>query len=126
MTLTSLILTVLFYFYRDIDWLNHDMEKTQRKSLSDLPICKIALPMSFPICFSANCEDDFFFFVSGDANGLLKTGNRSWCSHIILGPTIIRNLLIMSWVDFYLDVNHHLCLPPLPSPSHWLPTTSLN
>jgi len=32
MVLTSLDLSALFYFYRDIDWLNNEMEKSQKNT----------------------------------------------------------------------------------------------
>lgn len=119
MALTSLILTVLFYFYRDIDWLNQDMEKSQNEAFR-LSYVQNRLSDVLPNAVSPRtAEDDFFFFVSNDANGLLKTGNPSLVFTYNFGanrdPQFANHVL----GRLYLDTQNNLRLATLPSSARW-------
>lgn len=125
MALTSLILTVLFYFYRDIDWLNYDMEKSQREAFK-LSYVQNRLADVLPNAVSPRTvEDDFFFFVSNDAHGLLKPGSPSLVFTYNFGPN--RDPQFASHVlgRLYLDNQNHFSLTTMPSPSRWTPAIPL-
>ena len=125
MALTSLILMVLFYFYRDIDWLNHDMEKTQREAFR-LSYVQNRLADVLPNAVSPRtAEDDFFFFLSNDANGLLKSGNPSLVFTYNFGANRDPQFANHDLGRLYLDSQNNLCLATLPSPARWSPTTTL-
>lgn len=125
MTLTAVILTVLFYFYRDIDWLNYDMEKSQKKAFQ-LAYLQNRLADVIPSIISPRtAEGDFFFFVSTDANGLLKMGNPSLVFTYNFGanrdPQFANHVL----GRLYLDSQNRLSLATLPSPARWGPSQIL-
>ncbi len=125
MALTSLILMVLFYFYRDIDWLNHDMEKTQREAFK-LSYVQNRLGDVLPNAVSPRtAEDEFLFFVSQDANGLLKSGNPSLVFTYNFGPNRDPQFANHDLGRIYLDSNGNLSLATLPSSARWSPSTTL-
>lgn len=125
MALTSVILTVLFYFYRDIDWLNQDMEKSQREAFK-LAYVQNRLGDVLPNAVSPRTlEGDFFFFVSQDANGLLKTGNPSLVFTYNFGPNRDPQFANHDLGRLYLDKQNHLSLATMPSPNRWLPSARL-
>lgn len=119
MALTSLILTVLFYFYRDIDWLNQDMEKSQREAFR-LSYVQNRLADVLPNTVSPRtAEEDFFFFVSHDANGLLKGGNPSLVFTYNFGANRDPQFANHDLGRLYLDMHGNLSLATLPSPKRW-------
>lgn len=125
MALTSLILTVLFYFYRDIDWLNQDMENSQKEAFN-LSYVQNRLSDVLPNAVSPRTtENDFFFYTSTDAGGLLKGGNPSLVFTYNFGanrdPQYANHVL----GRLYVDTHHNLCLATLPSPARWSPMVNL-
>jgi type II secretory pathway component PulJ len=119
MVLTSLVLTFLFYFYRDIDWLNQDMEKSQKSAFRLAYVQnRLADVLSHAVSPRTN-EGDFFFYVSQDANGLLKATNPSLVFTYDFGanrdPQFANHVL----GRLYISTNGHLCLATLPSPARW-------
>lgn len=125
MALTSLILTVLFYFYRDIDWLNQDMEKSQQEAFR-LSYVQNRLADVLPSAISPRtAEEDFFFFVSTDAGGLLKPGNPSLVFTYNFGPNRDPQFAGHVLGRLYLDTHNNLSLSTLPSPARWSHASTL-
>lgn len=125
MVLSSLVLSVLFYFYRDIDWLNHEMEKSQKKSF-ELSYIQTRLGDVIPNIVSPRiAPEDFYFFVSHDANGLLKPGQPSLVFTYNFGanlnPVFAQHVLARLYIDSY----NRLCLAMLPSVKEWPKFTSV-
>ncbi len=125
MALTSIILTVLFYFYRDIDWLNSDMEKSQQKAFQHSYVQNRLADVIPNIISPRTAEGDFFFFVSNDANGLLKGGNPSLVFTYNFGPNRDPQFANHDLGRLYLDNQGNLSLATLPSPSRWSPNHPL-
>lgn len=119
MTLTALILTVLFYFYRDIDWLNQDMEKSQRNAFR-LSYVQNRLADVLPNAVSPRTTDeDFFFFQSGDVNGLLKNNTPSLVFTYQFGANRDPLFANHDLGRLYLDDHSNLSLATMPSPARW-------
>lgn len=123
MALTTLVLSVLFYFYRDIDWLNQDMEKSQREAFR-LSYVQSRLSDILPNIVSPRTEiEDFFFYVSHEGGDLFKQGNPSLVFTYNFGAN--RNPQFANHVigRLYLDPYNNFYLATLPSPKQWSPTS---
>lgn len=125
MALTSLILTVLFYFYRDISWLNQEMEKSQEAAFKRSYLQNRLADVLPSAVSPRTAEDDFYFFLSHEHGGILKAGNPSLVFTYNFGanrdPQFANHVL----GRLYLDVNNNLALATLPSPARWSPVIPL-
>lgn len=119
MGLTALILMTLLYFYRDIDWLNNDMENSQKEAFKTAFVqnrLADVLPSSLTPRLA---EKDFYFFLSHDANGLLKPNNPSLVFTYNFGPSRDSSLAYYVLGRLYLDNENRLVLSTMPTPSRW-------
>lgn len=123
MTLTALILTTLFYFYRDIDWLNQDMNKTQREAFR-ISYLQNRLSDILPNAISPRTADkDFYFFVSHETDGLIKPNNPSLVFTYDFGANRDQKFASTVLGRLYLDTNNNLSLATLPPPKTWTPAS---
>jgi len=125
MALTSLVLSTLLYFYRDISWLNQDMEKSQHLAFR-LSYVQNRLSDVLPHAISPRQEDkdNFFFFVSHDTHGLLKPNSPNLVFTYNFGPNLDPLFANHVLGRLYLDVHNNFRLSTFPSPKLW-PTGTL-
>lgn len=125
MALTSLLLMLLLHFYRDMEWWNQDINKSQVKAFQIFYVQNRLSDILSHAVSPRTEEKDFFFYTSQDVNGLLKPNNPSLVFTYHFGPN--RDPLFANHVlgRLYVDVQDNLRLATLPSPKFWPSLTSL-
>ncbi len=119
MGLAMLMMTMMMYFYRQVDLLNSEMEKSQKEAFQ-LSFVENRLSNLIPKALSSHsASNDFYFFSSGDANGLLKEGAPSLIFSYHKGVSLVSLFSSNLLGRLYLDKNGNFTLATWPAPSRW-------
>ncbi len=119
MALTTLILSALMFFYRQIVYLNGKYDEAQRESfqlrflenrLSDI------LPKAVP---EKTSKKDFYFFSEPDTHGTFKNNSPSLVFTFDNGVDIDKSFSNHVLGRIYLDPRGNLTLAMWPSPARW-------
>lgn len=121
--ITSLLLSLLMYFYRDLDKFNQASENLQREAFK-ISYIENRLADILPKAISPrDSKGDFYFFTSLNANGLLVNGFLSlvftFDNGVILDKPFSNHVL----GRLYVDGDQQLWLAIWPSPKRWDQTT---
>lgn len=125
MALTAIILTILFYFYRDVEWLNQNMSQTQRDAFR-ISYLQNRLSDILPKTISPRIlKKDFFFYTTQELSGLTKPNSPTLVFIYDFGAN--RDPLFGGQVlgRLYVDSHDNLALSTLPPTENWTPSTVL-
>lgn len=119
MTFTMMILTTLGYFYRQIDVMNTETERSLEKNFQ-MRYLENRLAHILPNALSEHTLDkQFFFFTTSNPSEVIKEGSTSLV--FVFDNGIDRNKSIANEVigKLYLDKQNRLCLAIWPLPNKW-------
>ncbi len=121
--LAVVILTTMMFFYREIDYINNQLEQVQKESFK-MRYVESRLASIFPnaVAPSTNdSKDDFYFYTSSDLGldtlpgspaTLVFTFDNGFDSDKLFANRVIGRI--------FLDSNKRLCLAKWPSPKRWV------
>jgi type II secretory pathway component PulJ len=119
LALTTLALSTLLFFYREIVTLNNKADEMEKESFQ-LRYVESKLSFIFPRTISQKNKKDFFFFTSQDPGGLFASGNpQSLVFTFDRGVNLSKQFSNLVLSQMYLDTNHRLVLATWPAPSRW-------
>jgi len=120
LSLTTIILTTLSFFYLQIDTLNRESERVQIESFKRR-FLQYRLTQIFPqtLTFKGRNEDISFFFSSTFSEGLFLQGTESlvfaYDNCVNLDTTFAAEVL----ARLYVDLEGRFCLGIWPAPKRW-------
>lgn len=115
MVLTTLILTVLFYFYRDIDWLNTSMEKNEQELFKMIYVENRLADILPRTIYPKDADKDFFFFTD-DVSQVTKNNNPSLVFTYDAENDLNKNISNHALGRLFIDPDQNLVLATWPSP----------
>lgn len=124
MSLTMILLSVLTYFYREIELLSDAAEKLQKQNFltryAENRLTQVFAKTVPEFNFNhQNISDSFCFFTSGDAHGLLAPGMPSLIFMFDNGAHATGNPASVVLASLYVDKQARLCLAIWPQPREW-------
>lgn len=129
MGLTVLVLFSLTFFYREIDMLNSDMEKTQKLAFEKLYLenrLSSILPKILPPRFSSKMKNqeitnDYFMYTAPYSESATAQTANSLIFTFKKGPDMDPDRANDALGRLYIDQGNRLCLATWPSPVRWQP-----
>lgn len=119
MSLTVIVLIVLNYFYRDVDSIDHEMDKTHRQAFQVRYLENRLADIIPKILSPKQAKKDFFFFSGTDANGMMKAGSMNLLFVYDNGVVLDKNFANYVLARLYLDKDNKLSLAIWPIPERW-------
>lgn len=120
MGLAAIILSALTYFYRQVDSLNSEMDKLEQEQFK-MAYVENRLADILPRAISPRDTErnDFYFFTSSDANGLLKEGAQSLVFTYDNRASLDKPFSYHVLGRLFLDKEGNFSLATWPSPFRW-------
>ena len=119
LALTSLALSSLFFFYREVVTLNNQADQLEKESFK-LRHIENRLSFIFPRVISETSKHDFFFFTAKDPGGLYAPGNpTSLIFTFDQGVDLSKAFSNIILSQIFLDNQRRICLASWPAPSRW-------
>ncbi len=119
MGLAMLMMTTLLYFYSQIDLINVELEKSQNEAFQ-ISFLEHRLANILPKTLSSHdISKQFFFFTTGDGNGLLKEGMPSLFFSFYAGVSLDSLFCNIALGRLYLDKLGNFSLSMWPSTDRW-------
>lgn len=119
MALTTLILTTLMFFYRQVTYLNNLYDEAQQESFQLRFLANRlsnVLPKAVP---DQTAKKDFYFFSEPDYHGTFRNNSPSLVFTFDNGVDIDKNFSNHVLGRLYLDRQGNLTLGMWPSPARW-------
>lgn len=120
MTLTAVLLSTLAYFYQQVQLMGKESERIGKEQFQ-LRYLGNRLSKVVPSILAEHQikKNNFIFFTSGDAHGLLAHGNSSLIFIYNNGASLDNQLANHALGRLYLDKSKRLCLATWPTPEGW-------
>lgn len=120
MGLSVIVLTTLSYFYRDIDGLNREMDRTQKESFQLLYVeNRLANILPKTLSESGKDKKDFYFFTNSNTRGFFKEGSTQLIFAYDNGNQLNKEFSNNVLGLLYLNKRNSLYLATWPSPKRW-------
>lgn len=117
MALASLLIVVLTDFYRQVTLMNTTSEQQQKESFK-VRYVEHRLSAVLPAA-AEKVNGKFYFYTSGDMNGLLADNNPSLVFVFDAGTSADHERSGYTLGRLYLDKQNRLCLATWPEPKVW-------
>lgn len=118
-SLTALLLGLLMVFYRDQDLINQKLDALEQEAFRMMYVENRLSQILPRIITPYDVKDDFYFFTSSDANGLLKPGQQSLVFTYDNGNELEKSFSNHVLGRLYIDKDDRLCFASMPSPLRW-------
>lgn len=119
MALTTLILTTLMFFYKQISYLNTKFDEAQKESF-ELRFLESRLSYILPrTAYERTVKHDFYFFTEPDYHSVFKNNSQSLIFTFDNGINHDKSFSNHVLGRLYLDRSGNLTLGMWPSPARW-------
>lgn len=117
--LMSIILAALGYFYKQIDYIGRELEKTESNSFRmrylENRLAEV-IPKAIP---DKDLKEDFFFYSSADSMGLFKDGTHNLTFIYDNGVNLDKQFSNNVLARLFVDRQSRLVLATWPVPKRW-------